>query len=160
MQKINRQTRMNFNAGSDGGFEPQHSINTVYLVEPAPLYATYPDGEIVLIGYGHEFKFQLDEIQDVIVWSTAQGSALVPDVQVYRSEGEVFTNFDKRPVKSALEQSVTLALRRLKAEQQALAQERAKLREKPQAERAPERVPERTPEPEPEPTPEPGAVTE
>lgn len=127
MQKVNRQNRISFGSGKDSGFMPLSGLNEVILSKPAPLYVSYDGGAGILIDYGTHIKFTLEDLNDAIVWSSTDGVYLDRSKTSVEPSGEVFTNFDKRPGKSLLEQSVALALRKMQLQAKADRAERARM---------------------------------
>jgi hypothetical protein len=109
MQKINFSQRVPISANKP--FIPIQAGCHVLLAEPGALYAKRGK-ERVLIGYGTEFRFRLDEPCELV--ATKDGVEVCAPGRVVENAEEVFTNFDKRPTPSPLEQAVTLALRRMK----------------------------------------------
>lgn len=163
MEKININQRIDLQAGRTNAKYLDRRDNRVILSKPGTVWIIDADGVEHLIGYGHDLKFQLEDATDVKVWASVQGIFLSKENLVYQSQGEVFTNFDKRPNLSPIEQSVKLALRRLHNEQRQLQLERDAINRqmmegKPAKNPPPEEpVDETIPDPEartePEPTP-------
>lgn len=133
MQKINLDLRASFAAKKP--FFPEAAGCHVILSQPGSLHAKW-DGKEVLIGYGTEFKFRLDQPCELV--ASVPGVQVLAAPRVVPNADEIFTNMDKRPAPSALERSVTLALRRMrmieKEHKRRLDAERAKLERESQGE--------------------------
>lgn len=97
----------------------------VKLAAPAALF-WHKGKQKVLIGYGTDFRVTLPDL-DCEISAGAEGTLQVRKEGVIAPTGDVFTNFDKRPMHSAEHAAVTLALRRLARKERQLDEKRAEM---------------------------------
>lgn len=141
MKKFDPTRLQTFGAGAK--VIPRLNPATVTLSKPAALW--WQRGKVqMLVGYGTDFIVNLPDL-DCTLSADVPGTIGTPAKLPVVASGEVFTNFDKRPMMSPAEQAVTRALRRLNA----------KMREFDKARKQADGVlpPDETPASEPEPTP-------
>ena len=123
----------------------------VRLTEPGALYIK-TDGVETLIGYGHTFKITAPDAPFQLK-ANQSGVATVTKSRATFTHGTPYTNDDRRPMTDPSVAAVTLALRQLKREQKAFAQDQRDAMAAFQKERADAGLQPPLPEPEPEPEP-------
>lgn len=116
------------------------------------VFVTNGNGVQALGGSGHEVTLTVSDVREITVTGPAKARVFIEQrtVPVFVSEGEVWSNSDRRPMESESVLEVTRALRAFKLEQRAISAEM-----KRQSRALFGNIPAPAPEPEPEPAPEP-----
>lgn len=109
----------------DAKVTPNLNPVVVKLAAPAALF-WHKGKQKVLIGYGTDFSVTLPDL-DCELSAGAEGTLQIRKAPLHAPKGEVFTNFDKRPLASPEQAAVTLALRRLARKERELDAKRAEM---------------------------------
>lgn len=144
--------------GKNSEVIPNTNPIQVRLEQPGALY-WHRDDLKLLIGYGTEFTVALPDL-DCTISANQPGNIELSHKMPILGDGEIFTNFDKRPMMSPAEQAVTRALRKLNFKMKELDALRREADKKHMPQPEPEPVPEPVPDPAPEPAPDATEKTE